>query len=129
MATRTTPAKVREILQTEEDELVIQPHVDAANVFVTQMLGSAGLSAALMAEIERWVAAHFFVAFEPLPQSENIGGASRSIQVEKLEGIGLKTSVYGQRACLLDPTGTLGAGTGGRPAKVETLDLSLSDNF
>ena len=104
---RANENDVLEILDgTSLDAEDVTPFLTAANLLVTQQLGSEGLGDALLKEIERWVAAHFVAAKEKQVKSETIGGVSQSYQTGSAPA-GLGTTVYGERALMLDPTSRL----------------------
>lgn len=103
MAARTTTAKVKEIVVTSMSDL--EPFITAANIVVTNRLSGSGLSSDTLAEIERWVAAHFVVCKERQPTSKRIGETEESYNWNTNTGL-LRTS-YGQAAIALDTTGTL----------------------
>lgn len=120
---RTNEAEVLEIMDTNLTEGEIAPHVLAANLFVTARLSGQGLSDTLLREIERWVAAHFACAREKQVKSETVGGASATYQMGA-GTVGLATTMYGERALMLDSTGYL-AGGGKRRAGIEALDIEV----
>jgi len=114
---RTTVDKVTEILEVdaERNEDVVISFINSANVFVTATLGSKGLSAALLAEIERWMAAHMITStIERQAKQEAAGGASISYAGDW--GPGLMSTTYGQTAVAMDTSLTLSAIAKGRSA-------------
>lgn len=119
---RITPSELQEIIQTTLNVVELGPFIQAANVLVTAKLGSSGLDDALLKEIERWVAAHFLAARVPQVKSESVGGASATYQVNTKDGLG--STVYGERALMLDVTGAL-ARLGQKAASVECLEFNL----
>lgn len=118
---RTTAAVVKEIMDTELTELQIRPFVASANVFVTAVLGSKNLGDTMLAEIEKWVAAHFASIRAPEVRSEGVGGASVTYLTGPM-GKGLGQTRYGQQAMILDTSGTL-VNIGKTPATVHTVDF------
>jgi len=106
---RTTDAAVKQILDTDVD---CSPFILAANLFVDQWLLTAGLSDALLTEIERWVAAHFTCMLDPRERQKAMGDQRVEFEQGTLtEGLGWTR--YGQQAMLLDTSGILTAvGTG-----------------
>lgn len=105
---RTTIAEVKAILDsTTLTDPVITAFITSANLFVTNSLGSSTLDAATLADIERWVAAHFIAStLERQTVSESAGSASVKYAGD-FNGMGLLLTAYGQMACALDTTGTL----------------------
>jgi hypothetical protein len=106
---RTTVDKVTEILDnTTLDEDVITSFINSANVFVTDTLAGKGLSAVILAEIERWLAAHMIASTrERTAKEEGAGGAKIVYSGEW--GSGLLSTSYGQTAVIMDTSLTLSA--------------------
>lgn len=113
---RTTLDKVIEILDnTTLDDDIITSIINSANVFVTESLVGKGLSDAILAEIERWLAAHMIVSSrERLAAKEGAGGAF--IEYAGQWGEGLLSTSYGQTAMMMDTSGTLLAIAKGKSA-------------
>lgn len=112
---RTTEADVKNLLDSELTEDQITPFLTTANLLVTQLLGASSLQAALLEQIECWLAAHLTTARDPVIANETIGDASADYAVQR--GLGLQSSPYGQQVLMLDTTGTFaGASTAKRPA-------------
>lgn len=89
----------------------IDRFITVANLVVTQHLAASGLSDALLAEVELWLAAHYLAIRDRRSQSESLGDASESYYGQS--GLGLDFTPYGQQVKTLDPTGKL-AGLGKR---------------
>lgn len=100
---RTHTALVKEIVTTSMVDLT--PFITAANLIVTNKLSSSGLGTATLAEIERWLAAHFVACKERQPTSKRIGETEESYNWNT--NTGLLRTTYGQAAIALDTTGTL----------------------
>lgn len=113
---RVTDADVKEILDTMIDTT---PFITAANLLVTDKLGSSDLSTSMLKEIERWLAAHFVCARDPRARTESIGAATKTYEGQA--GLRLSSTRYGQNVMLLDTTNTL-ASLGKQSAMVEALD-------
>lgn len=106
MATRVTPAEVKDIIDTDLTDLRIQAMIDGANQIITKVLGSAGLAEELLKEIERWLSAHYIAAtFERQAIHEVAGPAEQKFS--DVFKAGLDSTTYGQTAKGLDPTGAL----------------------
>lgn len=121
---RVTDEDVKDIITTDLDT---SPHIQAANLMVTDRLGDSTLSAETLKEIERWLAAHFVSVTDPQLKAEKVGDATNTYDVGKL-GENLKSTRYGLQAVLLDSTGVLNS-IGRKTAIFETLcdDLERSN--
>lgn len=106
MANRVEQNEVRDIISTDRTDL--QPFIIAANLLVTDILGSSELSTDQLKEIERWLSAHFV--------SISDGGSGEVIEKEVGEarikyavvtGKNLGATRYGQQTLFLDTTGLL----------------------
>jgi len=120
---RTTEAEVLEILDTTLTSDQITPYVTTANLFVTTHLSGSGLSASLLAEIERYIAAHIIsLTRDQKPVEAEIDGVREVYQGKT--GINLKASFYGQVASSLDSTGKLSQ-VGKGKSSIAAVDLDL----
>lgn len=99
---RVIDGDVKEIIDTSIDTT---PFITAANLIVTDQLGSSAFSAAYLKEVERWLAAHFVAIRDKRAKSVTIG-KSRADFSDKY-GLGLDFTEYGQQVKVLDTTGTL----------------------
>src|SRR5262245_18019503 len=70
---RTTDEAVKQIIDTALNTL---PFIMAADMLVTSYLVPAGLSEPLLAEIERWWAAHLITIREPRPHEATMGNTT-----------------------------------------------------
>ena len=91
---RVTDAEVKAILDTTLDTA---PFIAAATLLVDQHLASAGLAAALLKELERWLAAWLVCARDPRFTQVSTDGQSLTLARED----------YFARLQALDPTGRL----------------------
>ena len=105
---RTNETDVKKIISTDLATGIIEEYISDANLFVTNILGGTDLDAATLESIEKWISAHFIAATqERQAKEEGAGGAY--IKYGGDFGIGLKATMYGQQAILLDSTETLSA--------------------
>jgi hypothetical protein len=104
---RTTSVAVCKVVDTSLGDDVIAAFINTANVMVTEYLDGKDLSAALLTEIETYLAAHFVTLRDRRVSKEQADGVS--FTYESMIGEGLDSSVYGQTAQALDPTGALAA--------------------
>lgn len=128
---RVTAAEVKEIFDTNMREDWILAFINSANLLVTRVLGSSGLGADDLKDIERWIAAHFCNLRDPISLREKIGDAESwnfpaSVTTAWTQGLGL--TVYGQQAVAMDTTGTLAA-LGLKRGKFRAAPREDSDNY
>lgn len=118
MANRVGPDELKEIIETELDDSVLETFIGAANITVTEHLGdSTILSDAQKREVERWLAAHFLACTRERQASrEAVDKASITYQGET--GMGLDSTHYGQIVKTLDATGILAGVVGKRKASL-----------
>lgn len=105
MALRSNPATVKDIIDTELDDAIVDLFVDTASALVDANLLNSGLSEALLTRIETFLAAHLLTVREPQARSVTLGDESVSFQ--GVTGDMLKATFYGQAVLLLDTSGTL----------------------
>ena len=106
MANRVSAADVKVIIKTTLADDVISKFITDANVFVNVYLQNKIDDNELLAEIEKYTAAHFIaISIERQTTSEKIGEIT--LQYNDVAGVGLQSTTYGQMACKLDYTGTL----------------------
>jgi len=115
---RTTSIAVQRVLGDHYDtqhQPALDPFIKTANLLVNQVaLQLSSPDTATLAEIECYLAAHFYAHADQITQSKNTGGASGSFQGQT--AMVLMGTQYGQTACMLDSTGYLAK----RSKEVET---------
>lgn len=107
MAARVTDEEVLAILpeETAVSYENIQPFIDSANVFVTDLL-EGKLAESVLAEIEKWIAAHMAsVVNDRAIKEAGAGGAY--VKYAGIWGEELSATQFGQMALMLDTTNTL----------------------
>jgi hypothetical protein len=110
---RTNVDDLKNIIDTDLSDPILEAYINSANVFVTGVLDDKGLSDAIMEEIEKWVAAHMIASTrERMGKEEEAGGAR--IEYLGKYGEGLASTPYGQMAIQLDTTGTLSSDLQGK---------------
>lgn len=105
---RVTAETVKEIITTSlSDEVVNSNHIVTANIYVTEHLGASSLSAAMLARIELYLAAHYVALTEEggALTRDKLGDADASFA--NVYEQGLKSTRFGQSALALDSTGIL----------------------
>jgi hypothetical protein len=114
MANRTTAQEVKNLMGTDLGYEVIDSFITTANLVVTDVLGSTTLGSSLLAEIEKWLAAHFIamsrerdVRYEEVDQAR--------VEYMGKYGMNLDATRYGQTVKTLDSTGKM-SGIGGKLA-------------
>jgi preprotein translocase subunit SecF len=121
MANRVTADELKEILETELSDTILDTFIGAANRVVTEHLGDdATLSDEQKADIEKFLAAHFCASTrEQQAQSEKAGPTGGAqIVYQGVFGLGLDFTGYGQMVRILDTTGILAGALGKRKASV-----------
>jgi len=106
MAVRTNDAAVRDIIESEST-VSMEPFIASASVVVdwleTQDLADEVILTATALElIERWLAAHYYEAYDRQYSSKSVGGASGSFQGQT--AMVFMSTKYGQNACSIDCT-------------------------
>jgi hypothetical protein len=117
---RTTIAEVRALITTTLTDAGVTAYITAANNFVTAHLDGL-LDDDLLAEIERWIAAHYIAGTqERMAKREEAGTAK--VEYIGEAAMGLNATFYGQTAIGLDTTGTLSQVSKGN-GQIEILTL------
>ena len=107
MAWRVTEEQIRELIPTSS-LISVKPFIDAANAltdYVSSQDSQSLLTSALLIQIEKNLAAHFYEANDPQYAEKKTGDASSVFQGEW--GRGLDRTSWGQNAKTLDVTGLL----------------------
>jgi len=112
---RVTAVEVKQIIETELDDAVIDAYIASASALVDEALRSEALSETLLKEIERWLTAHL-LAISRERQPEQASAGPTSIKYQGMSGLGLDASLYGQQVKLLDTSGKLAELAGVRKA-------------
>lgn len=111
MPYRTTADLVKEIIDadvlTEMGCISFDGPLKAANMMVTKWCLCGENDDDALAEIERWLAAHFAFIIKPYNQMEQAGSVMQ--QIETKVDLGLDVTRYGQMAKRLDACGGLAA--------------------
>lgn len=107
---RATETDVRSVLNTGLENPEIQRLLGFANRQVTATLSSAGLTDAVLKDIETWLTAHFIAI-----------GKERQTEEERVDDIwvvhqgifkeGLRSTTYGQMVLMLDTSGSFNKAT------------------
>lgn len=108
---RTTLEKVRSILENKgsgvQDTELLE-FISSASVFIDNAFVNVSATESILAEIERWLAAHLYTAaIARSAKEEGAGGAY--IKYAGEFGAGLLSTSYGQTAVSMDISGTLAA--------------------
>lgn len=104
MSYRTNVSEIQQIMGTLNFD--VGPFLNTAHIFVENYLVGQGLSDSLLAEIEKYLAAHFVCLRNPQIIEEAISDGSAKY-MRKIQGGGLLSTDYGQTAIQLDTTGIL----------------------
>ncbi|HDS00521.1 MAG TPA: DUF4054 domain-containing protein [candidate division Zixibacteria bacterium] len=119
MAFRIQENEVLEIMDTALTQAQITPFLQAANLVVTDKL-TGEYRTDLLAEIERWLAAHLAAMLDPQTSREKLGDADATY--EGKTGMGLDFTRYGQQVKVLEYKGILAElGQSKGPAEAKTI--------
>lgn len=105
---RTTDAKVRDILGSDDESIKTTPFIETANSLVTNYIVTAcgaTYNATQLELIERWLAAHYYEVNDRRLSEENTGRAGGVFE-GKTE-MGFNSTRYGQSVLDLDYEGCL----------------------
>jgi hypothetical protein len=105
MANRAVFGDVEAILDTELTDSEITAYITTSNLLVTDRLGSSGLAAALLTQIETYLAAHLITTTRERKAAQTSGEGG--VKFEGQTGMRLDSTFYGQTAMVLDTTGKL----------------------
>lgn len=103
MAATTTDADVKSLIETELDPA---PFIAASTALYNAKVGTL-LDDAQGSIVLAWLAAHFLAVADPRETSESVGTGSWSFEGKNANGVGLKSTQYGQMALALDTSGKL----------------------
>lgn len=120
MANRAVFGDVEAILDTELTDSEITAYITTSNLVVTAQLGNTALSAALLTQIETYLAAHL-ISTTRERKAEQVSGEG-GVHFEGKTGMRLEATHYGQTAMLLDATGRL-AGLNRGPLPVVSFEV------
>jgi len=112
---RVTAAEVLAIMDgVTLDTPVVNGYINSAGITIDANIVPIGkLSADVLKELEKWLAAHLIsITRERLTTKEGAGGAY--VEYAGVFGEGLKSTQYGQMVLFLDTTGTFAAMAGKR---------------
>jgi hypothetical protein len=114
---RTTAAEVKQIIDTDLSDTIVDAYIGDANALVTNVLGDdTTLGDTLKESIEKWLTAHMIASTrERMGQEEEAGSAK--IKYVGKTGLNLSSTAYGQMVLTLDSTGNF-ASLGGKKASI-----------
>ena len=102
---RTTAPLIKLIMDVDASIVNFAPFILTANLLVTEACSTAGYTDERLELIERWLSAHFLSIRDKPVSSETAGPITSSYELKI--GLGLKASMYGQQALILDSKGGL----------------------
>ena len=120
MANRVTAEEVKEIITTVKTEDQVENYITPANLLVTRVMSGSGFSSAELAEIEKWLSAHFVAMDDASTRIREETAGDAENKYEGKTGMRLNFTRWGQQVLLLDTTGGF-ADLGKGPAEVKTL--------
>lgn len=104
----TTEAAVAAILADfYEDDSVLAPYVEGANLLVVKVCVPEGYDDVQLEMIERWLAAHLYACRVGQLAAKAVGPARDAYNTKV--GLSLSSTTYGQQAMLFDTEGALAA--------------------
>lgn len=113
---RVTAQDVKEILETNLADQIIDTFITGANLTVTKILGDdTTLSSSQKTEIERWFSAHL-IACTRQQQAQNEKVDDAAITYQGKTDKGLDATFYGQQVKILDTTGKMANRAGKKAA-------------
>ena len=117
---RTTATEVKQIIDTDLSDTIVDAYIAGATELVTEVIGSnTSLSDTLKEEIERWLSAHMIAATRERPLVSGEAGGAKAVYQGKA-GMGLESTLYGQQVMVLDTSGSFAA-LGGKSAKMTAI--------
>lgn len=117
---RTTADEVKQIIDTDLSDTIIEGYISGATEVVTYVLGSdTTMSVELKTEIERWLTAHMIASTREQQLSEAKAGPA-SAKFQGKTGMGLDATLYGQQVKAMDTTGKF-ATLGGKRASIKAI--------
>jgi hypothetical protein len=125
MAWRVIEREVREVVETSSSQ-PMAPHIAAANALTDKVSAeddNSVLNAALLKQIELYLAAHFYALRDPQYQQETTLRAGARYQGQT--GMGLDATWWGQQAKVLDVSGYLASLDSGKRAVAGMAWLGL----
>lgn len=103
---RVTAAEVKEVIETEVTDSVVEAYILYAATIVDDYLSDSSLTASALKEIERYLTAHAIsVSTARQAIGQEVGPVKQKFS--DIFGTGFNSSTYGQMAMSLDSTGTL----------------------
>ena len=114
MPIRVSAAEVRQVVDLSVKRVsdpTLTEHIGIASRLVDDLLSTKGLSGSRLADIERYLSAHFAALFdrEVMSAEKKIGEAQTEYYLSNASGKYLDLTVWGQMARLLDTSGTIAA--------------------
>ncbi len=118
---RTTPSEVRQIIDTDLADAIIDAYISGATEVVTNVLGSdTTLSDELKRNIELWLTAHL-IASTREQQIQKAGAGGANVTYQGMTGKGLEATLYGQQVLAMDTTGKMMAALSKQKASLKAI--------
>jgi hypothetical protein len=123
MAARTTATEVKQIIDTDLSDAIVEGFIASATALVDQAVSDddnfADLSSALLGEIERWLTAHMLASTRVRQLVSGEAGGAKAVYQGKAD-MGLNATLYGQQVLAMDTTGYF-ASLGGKKVKLQAV--------
>lgn len=121
-----TAADVLEIMDSKLTELQIAPFLVTSQAIVTANLSSSALSATILDEIRKYLAAHLASIRSPFAIRKKLGESEETYGYKG--GLGLNATPYGEVVKMLDTSGILFSIMSEQIVTVGILDFALDDD-
>lgn len=120
---RVTASEVKELVDTELSDSVVDSWIDVANELTTDIQNAGNVSSSRLDNIEKLLAGHFL-------RTQDKDVASESVKDARFDFTGsfgkyLEQTRYGQQAKVLDPTGTLAQSEGQGKATLDAYGVDV----
>lgn len=123
---RTTATKVKQIIETDLSDVIVEGYITGANSTVTSVLGNdTTVSDLQKEEIERWLTAHMIASTRQRQLEKGEAGSASATYGGKF-GMGLDSTLFGQNVKAMDHTGKL-ASLGRRQASLFSVEDTANE--
>jgi len=105
--TLVSPAEVKQIIDTDLSDDIVNTFIESADALVSEVLGDDDtITDDHRKSIELWLSAHFIAATRE-QQIQKAGAGGADVVYQGVTGKGLESTYYGQQVLILDTTGKI----------------------